>query len=131
LGAVLPRHGVDPLALTPWYFPDEAEYRQKLEAAGFVVTFVERFTRPTPLPGDIGDWLQTFAGGFLQPFAGGERAQVIVELNDILHPKLLNDTGVWVADYVRLRFAATKPWSEAAAREYDTILTDIAWALVV
>ena len=131
LEAVLPDHGVDPLALIPWYFPDEQEYRQKLEAHGFVVTAIERFPRPTPLPGDIGDWLETFAGRFLQPFSGDERAQVIAELREALRPKLLDENGVWQVDYVRLRFAATKPWSEADEREYDAMLTDIAWAMAV
>ena len=42
LDAVLPGHSVDPLTLIPWYFPDEHEYRQKLEASGFVVTSIER-----------------------------------------------------------------------------------------
>ncbi len=131
LHAILPGHGVDPLTLIPWYFPDEHEYRQKLEANGLVVTAIERFPRPTPLPGDIGDWLETFAGSFLMPFAGDERAQVIAELREALRPKLMDEKGGWTVNYVRLRFAATKPWSEAAEREYDAMLTDIAWAMAV
>lgn len=131
LGAVLPRHGVDPLGLPPWYFPDEEEYRQKLVAAGFVVTFIERFARPTPLPGDLEDWLETFAGSYLQAVPGAGRAQVIAELGDFLRPTLLSDEGVWVIDYVRLRFAATKPWTEADEHAYDAMLADIAWTAAI
>ena len=131
LDVVLPRYGVDPRALNPWYFPDEQAYRKRLEAAGFEVTFVERFARPTPLPGELGDWLETFAGGFLRTFAGDARAQLIAELSDFLRPRLMNDEDTWVVDYVRLRFAAIKPWSETDERAYDAILSDIAWAAAV
>ena len=65
------------------------------------------------------------------PFAGAERAQVISELREALRPKLMDEKGGWTVDYVRLRFAATKPWSEADEREYDAMLTDIAWAMAV
>lgn len=128
LAFVLARRGVDLQQISPWYFPDEAEYRGKLEQAGFAVTFIERFPRPTPLPGDVGDWLETFAGSFLGLFAGGERTEVINELRARLRPSLLNDEGVWVMDYVRLRFAAVKPWSEADERAFAAALADLAWA---
>ena len=60
------RRGLDGAALDPWYFPTEAAYRSLLEAQGFVVRAMALFPRPTPLPGDITDWLETFA----QPFLG-------------------------------------------------------------
>jgi SAM-dependent methyltransferase len=131
LAVVLARRDIPLQQASPWYFPDEAEYRGRLEQAGFVVTSMERFPRPTPLPGDVGDWLETFAGSFLGLFAGDERAQVIDELRELLRPNLLNDEGVWVMDYVRLRFAATKPWSEADQRAYAVMLADIAQAAAV
>ena len=131
LAAVLARRSVDLQPISPWYFPDENEYRSKLEQAGFVVTSIEQFPRPTPLPGDVGDWLETFAGSFLDLFPGNQRAQVIDELRELLRPRLLNGEGVWVLDYVRLRFAATKPWSEADERAYAVMLTDIAQAAAV
>ena len=56
---------------------------------------------------------------------------MIAELREALRPKLMDEKGGWTVDYVRLRFAATKPWSEAAEREYDAMLTDIAWAMAV
>ncbi|HSN74965.1 MAG TPA: class I SAM-dependent methyltransferase [Anaerolineae bacterium] len=131
LTTTLARRGVDAHQISPWYFPDETEYRQKLEQAGFVVTSIERFPRPTPLPGDLGDWLETFAGSFLSTFTGDEHAQAMDELRDLLRPRLLNDEGIWVMDYVRLRFAATKPWSEADERAYAVMLADIAQAAAV
>ena len=131
LQTALARRGVDHQQTSPWYFPDENEYRSKLEHAGFVATSMERFPRPTPLPGDVGDWLETFAGSFLDLFPGNQRAQVIDELRELLRPSLLNDEGVWVLDYVRLRFAATKLWSEADERAYAVMLADIAQAAAV
>lgn len=131
LAAVTARRSIDAQQVNSWYFPDEAAYRQKLEQAGFVVTSIERFPRPTPLPGDVGDWLETFAGSFLDLFPGDQRPQVIDELRELLRPRLLSDEGVWVLDYVRLRFAATKPWSEADERAYAVMLADIAQAAAV
>lgn len=131
LAAVLARRGLAFELLSPWYFPDEDEYRGKLEQAGFMVTSIERFSRPTALPGDIGDWLETFAGAFLGLFSDQERVQVIDELRDLLRSSLLNDEGVWVLDYVRLRFAASKPWSDADERAYAVMLADIAQAAAV
>ncbi len=131
LATMLARHGIDLQQTSPWYFPNEDEYRSKLEQAGFVVTSIERFPRPTSLPGDLGDWLETFAGSFLGTFTGDERAQAIDELRNLLRPRLLNDEGVWVMDYVRLRFAAVKPWSDADERAYAVMLADIAQAAAV
>ena len=56
---------------------------------------------------------------------------MIVELAELLRPRLLNEQGVWVMDYVRLRFAATKPWSEADERAYSAALADMARAAAV
>jgi SAM-dependent methyltransferase len=131
LQTALARRGVDLQQTSPWYFPDEVAYRQKLEAAGFVVTSIERFPRLTPLPGDVGDWLETFAGSFLGVFPDDERTEVIAELRELLWPRLLNGDGVWVLDYVRLRFAAVKPWSDADDRAYAVALVDLAWAAAV
>lgn len=131
LQTALSRRGVDLQQVSPWYFPDEAEYRSKLEQAGFVVMSIDRFPRPTPLPGDIRDWLETFAGSFVGPFSDDQRNQVMAELAELLRPRLLNDEEVWVMDYVRLHFAALKPWSEADERAYAAALADLVWAAAV
>jgi hypothetical protein len=38
----------------------------------------------------------------------GERAGFIAELREALRPHLQQPDGSWIADYVRLRFAAVK-----------------------
>ena len=104
----LSRRGIDAAALNPWYFPSAEEYQGRLEAGGFSVNSIELFPRPTTLPGDIRGWLETFGGAFLSSADAAVREQIIDELREILRPSLQTPDGVWVADYVRLRFAATK-----------------------
>lgn len=105
----LERRGIDGAALFPWYFPDCGEYRRKLEEAGFEVLDIELFERPTPLPGDIGGWLETFAESFIAAVPGATRAAFVAEVRDALAPRLRDADGRWTADYVRLRFRALKP----------------------
>jgi len=107
--AALARRGIDPWPVDPWYFPTESEYRAKLEARGFAVERMELFARPTPLPGDIEGWLETFAENFLDAVPAAERDAVVAEVRDALAPQLRGADGRWTADYVRLRFAARKP----------------------
>ncbi|MBL8835545.1 MAG: class I SAM-dependent methyltransferase [Alphaproteobacteria bacterium] len=104
--AALDRRGIDGRAASPWYFPTPAEYRGKLEAAGFVVVRMEHFPRPTRLPGEMAAWLDTFAEPFLGRLAAGERAAAVAEVVAALRPTLCDPSGVWTADYVRLRFEA-------------------------
>jgi hypothetical protein len=85
-----------------------------LERAGFRVDSIALIPRPTPLPGDIIDWLETFAQSFLQGLAGAGRADYLQQVRAVLEPSLRDSTGTWVADYVRLRFAATKVDAAAA-----------------
>ena len=92
----------------PWYFPSDREYAQRLERAGFEVQQIALFDRPTPLPGDITDWLETFAQIYLATVSQSERASLLNEVRKLLEPDLLRPNG-WFADYVRLRFHATKP----------------------
>ena len=85
------------------------EYRSRLEAHGFRVRSIALFPRPTPQPGDISGWLETFTGAFLSALPEDARPGFIAELREALRPALLNADGTWVVDYVRLRFAADKP----------------------
>jgi len=105
----LDRRGIDGESRVPWYYPTPGDYATRLERAGFRVDSIALIPRPTPLPGDIVDWLETFAHSFFQGFTAGEKAEYLREVRAAIAPKLLNDEGVWIADYVRLRFAATKP----------------------
>jgi trans-aconitate methyltransferase len=104
---VLSRRGIDAFAADPWYFPTADDYRQRLEAAGLTVLRIERFARPTPLPGDVAGWLRTFAQAFLDRVPEAQRAAVTAEVQELLRPQL-GAAGVWIADYVRLRFIAIR-----------------------
>jgi SAM-dependent methyltransferase len=106
LSAVLARRGLDAHRLSPWYFPSADAYRQKLGAAGFIVEEIAIIPRPTTLPTGIEAWLDTFAEEFLAPLP--DRSRVRAEIADLLRPVLMDETGTWIADYVRLRFRATR-----------------------
>ena len=109
LVAALDRRGVDGGASIPWYFPTPDAYRGLLEAQGFKVQTIELIPRPTPLPGDIAGWLNTFAENFLRRVPAAERPAFLDEVAAALRPTLCDAEGRWTADYVRLRFAALKP----------------------
>jgi SAM-dependent methyltransferase len=104
----LARRGVDADRADPWYFPRLAEYRQRLEGAGFEVARIEKFERPTPLPGDVTGWLTTFAQSFLKTVPESARDEVLSEVQGALRARLSDAGGRWTADYVRLRFIAIK-----------------------
>jgi trans-aconitate methyltransferase len=104
----LDRRGFDGEARVPWYFPTPGDYASRLERAGFRVDSIALIPRPTLLPGDVVGWLETFALNFFQGFSDEERSDYLQEVRTILEPQLCNADGQWVADYVRLRFAATK-----------------------
>jgi len=105
----LEARGIDPARHDPWTFPGPGEARALLQASGFDVAELSLHRRPTELPGDITDWLATFAGPFMQAVAAGERDALAADVRAALRPHLLNGDGVWVADYVRLKFMAVKP----------------------
>ncbi len=104
----LDRRGLDGEARVPWYFPTPGDYATRLERAGFRVDSIALIPRPTPLPGDIVGWLETFALNFFQGFSDEVRNDYLQEVRMVLEPQLRDASGTWVADYVRLRFAATK-----------------------
>lgn len=106
LHASLARRGIDPAKHDPWFFADEADYAGRLERGGFAILRIERFARPTDLPGPLGDWLETFGESFLNAVPAADRRAVIGEVAAATAATLRNDAGTWHADYVRLRFAA-------------------------
>jgi SAM-dependent methyltransferase len=107
LRGALARQGVDEARIQPWYFPAADEYRARLERRGFVVRSIALIPRPTRLPGDIGEWLETFGEAFLS--AARDRTTLLDEVRAELRPELCDAEGRWTADYVRLRFAAARP----------------------
>ncbi len=109
LDRALGERGVDSRTLNPWYFPTAEDYAARLRARGFVVRSIALFPRPTPLPGDVTGWLETFAESFTRPLPVSARRPFLEEVQDLLRPDLCDGAGRWTADYVRLRFAADKP----------------------
>ena len=109
LEAGLDRRGLDGRASNLWYFPGPEQYGALLQARGFAVRSAELIPRPTPLPGEMTDWLWTFAESFILRLPEPERAGYLEEVATALRPALRDAEGRWSADYVRLRFAADKP----------------------
>jgi trans-aconitate methyltransferase len=108
LVAALNRRGRDGEGVSPWYFPTIEEYRSRLADGGFAVRYIALIPRPTPLPGDITGWLETFAESFTTALRPADRPEFIAEVREALRPQICNADGIWIADYVRLRFAADR-----------------------
>lgn len=108
LAHALSRRGLVAEALDPWYFPSADAYKGRLEVAGFTVTTIAVFPRPTPLPGPMRAWLETFAQAFMAPLDSSDRPAFLEEVEERLRPQLCEDGGRWTADYTRLRFRAVK-----------------------
>jgi SAM-dependent methyltransferase len=108
LVAALHRRGIDGEAASPWYFPTDAEYAQHLSRGGFLVSYIALLPRPTPLPGDVTGWLETFAESFTTTLSPADRPSYIAEVREALRPEICDAAGKWTADYIRLRFAASK-----------------------
>ncbi len=110
VGAVLAARGYRAPSAEENYYPTAPEYRAALEAGGLVVDACDIIPRPTPIASGMSAWLQTFRGSFID--AAGvppdKRSQVIEDTRAMLRPILADTGGNWIADYVRLRFAAHK-----------------------
>ena len=89
-----------------------------LERAGFRIDRIALISRPTPFPGDIIGWLETFGQSLLHGRSDLDRLEYLHEVCSILEPQLHDGNGTWVADYVRLRFAATKPVHKSIAHRH-------------
>jgi trans-aconitate methyltransferase len=109
LVAELERRGYDGWAANPWYFPTTADYGARLMKAGFEVRHIEIVARPTILPGDIGGFLDTFAGPFTVVLPVSDRDRYLADVRRRLEPLLHGADGAWTADYTRLRLVACKP----------------------
>lgn len=102
-----------PEKLNPWYFPSLGEYARLLEQAEFRVAFAAHFDRPTQLDNGAGgmrQWLEMFAGPFLDVVPGERRDEVIERVERAVQRRLWRD-GVWTVDYKRLRIVAVKEGS--------------------
>ena len=108
LHEALLQRGINPWQVDPWYFPSPEEYAALLTRYGFTVEYIELIPRPTNLPGDITGWLDVFAQPFTEAVPKTERERLINEVRKKLEPTLRDTNGNWIADYVRLRFQATR-----------------------
>jgi len=108
LQAVLAQFGIDAEKVAESFYPAAAHYRRLLEAAGFSVRSIELIPRPTPLPAGMESWLNTFRNGVLDLLTPEDRATAVAETIALLQPMLCDADGNWNADYVRLRFFATR-----------------------
>tara|TARA_A100001037_G_scaffold150700_1_gene136098 strand:- start:14496 stop:15290 length:795 start_codon:yes stop_codon:yes gene_type:complete len=106
LVAALDRQGHDGSGADPWFFPSDSDYRALLQDGGFSVDSIALIPRPTPIPGDLGDWIQTLAGSFLAVVPAEERDEIISDVRDASRASLQQADGGWSVDYVRLRFSA-------------------------
>lgn len=106
LARALARRGLTIDDYWPWYFPSPSDYRTRLETAGFRVAVIELFERPTPIPGEIEGWLETFGESFLAAVPPSEQQDFLAEIRDDLAAHLKDEKGNWTVDYVRLRFQA-------------------------
>jgi trans-aconitate methyltransferase len=108
------RSAADRLGITadlplPWYFPTPAEQAERLERAGFTVRLLQYVDRPTPLTelrDGAADWWRMFGVSTLAGLAVEDAERLLAAVNEVAAPQLRGSDGVWVADYVRLRFVA-------------------------
>jgi trans-aconitate methyltransferase len=98
--------GIDPWEYDPWFFPTAEEYDTLLKNEGFEVDSIAHFPRPTPLPGDVSAWLETFGQPFLLAISPDDRSSYIDEVRERLRPALFKEEQGWVADYTRVRCRA-------------------------
>jgi trans-aconitate methyltransferase len=108
LQSTLALFGIEAETAAASFFPSPAVYRRLLEQTGFTVQSIELIPRPTPLPNGMESWLNTFRNGVLDQLNPTDRATVLTQTVSLLEPILCDTDGNWVADYVRLRFHATK-----------------------
>jgi Trans-aconitate methyltransferase len=111
IAAELASRGLDVDAVPRRYYPTVAEYTARLSAGGFEVQHIERFPRPTELPGDLVGWLQVFGGEHAALLPGDQREDFYAAIQRRAAPALRQADGRWLLDYVRLRFVARRPAS--------------------
>jgi trans-aconitate methyltransferase len=94
----------------PWYFPSPAEYATRLEEGGFTLRLLEHADRPSRMtegPNGAADWVRLYAPRALADVPPELVEPLLARINDLAAPALRRESG-WVADYVRLRFAAVR-----------------------
>jgi hypothetical protein len=77
--------------------------------AGFADIRTELFARPTPVPAGIAAWVTTFRAAYMDDVAPVDQPGFAGAVERRLESTLRDGEGVWIADYVRLRFSMRKP----------------------
>ena len=109
LRAVLNRYGFGNLEDGVNYYPSVESYRARLVRHGFQVEQIQLIPRPTLLPeSGMDGWLRTFRRGVIEALPEELREKVVSETVELLTHVLRDESGEWTADYVRLRFAASR-----------------------
>jgi trans-aconitate methyltransferase len=109
LRSVLERYGFAGAEDGVNYYPTPEAYTRRLEHHGFRVERTALIPRPTPLENSgMAGWLRTFRRGVLDQLPEALRETVVDECCALLAPALRDEDGHWTADYVRLRFVATR-----------------------
>ena len=108
LQATLAPYGIDAEQAAASFFPSPAHYKRLLENSGFEVHSIDLTSRPTLLPGGMETWLNTFRNGVLDILKPADRSDALAATVALLRPILCDAEGNWTADYVRLRFDATR-----------------------
>ena len=101
---VLMEQGIDPASVDPWYFPSLAEYRARLESAGFEIDHIDRVSVPISHRLGLEGWLDTFGGWFSEALPEDRRALARRQVIHALEPILCDRFGTWEIDHVALRF---------------------------
>lgn len=92
----------------PWYFPTDREYANVLTANGFRINSIGLIPRPTPLKSGVREWLKIFANYLISELDNDEAEDFLVSVEDRVKANLFSESHGWTADYVRLRFSASK-----------------------
>jgi trans-aconitate methyltransferase len=91
------------------YFSSAAEQAVMLEKAGFTISNIIQFDRPTELIGEDGmkNWIIQFGQPFFKNISGDKMEEIISKSVSLLK-KTNYENGKWYADYIRLRIKAIK-----------------------
>ena len=109
--AEIEARGYTPPAADPQWYPTIDEFDDLHRAGGFARVEAAPVPRPPELPAGLAQWFRTFRTGFLDSAAipDSEQDAVAEGAARRLEATHRRADGVWVGDYVRLRFSMRKP----------------------
>ena len=99
-------------AESPWFFPDEEEYRALLLGAGFVVNRARLVSQRRSMPGraDLEGWLRSqVLPAYLPLIAAQDRDAFVAEVLATLPDRLRRPAGSYDQDFIRMDVVATRP----------------------